>query len=256
MIDASSFTMIRLLSGAIILLAILNLTHKNNSMSPKGSWKSAFMLFLYAASFSFAYISLDTATGALILFGSVQITMVLASLYFGEKLIQPEWLGLLIAFSGFVYLILPEIGTPSLLGSVLMTIAGVAWGVYTLSGKGAENPLVETTFNFIRTLPLVMILFLFSFQYSTLSLKGIVFAVLSGGLASGIGYAVWYMALKGLSSIQASVVQLFVPLIAALGGVFFINETLSFRMVIASFLILGGVFVVVGGRHYSNQPKL
>lgn len=154
-IDASSFTVIRLLSGAIVLLVILQFSGNKNNSSRKGSWLATIMLFLYAAPFSFAYITLDTGTGALILFGAVQITMILLSLISGNRLHVTEWMGVAIAFIGFVYLVLPGVSTPSVAGFSLMTIAGVAWGIYTLKGKGSVNPLSDTAHNFVRSIPLV-----------------------------------------------------------------------------------------------------
>ena len=253
-IDAASFTAIRLLSGIVVLAILLKATTTSETAPSKGSWGASLMLFLYAITFSFAYMSLDTGTGALILFGSVQITMILTGLYFSKKLHISEWLGVLFAFSGFVYLVFPGLGAPSLLGFLLMTVAGIAWGFYTLAGTGSENPLSDTAYNFYRTLPLVAILIAVTFQNADLSQKGVVLAVLSGGIASAVGYTIWYMALKGLSGTQAAVVQLLVPVIAAFGGVLFANEILSLRMVVSALMILGGVLAVVLGKHYFSQP--
>ncbi|TQV82661.1 DMT family transporter [Exilibacterium tricleocarpae] len=255
-IDAASFTTIRLLSGIVVLAAILQITKAGNEQISKGSWRASFMLFLYAATFSFAYISLDTGTGALILFGSVQITMILASLISGNKLHYSEWIGMLTAFCGFVYLIMPGLATPSLMGFILMTVAGIAWGIYTLAGRGSKNPLSDTAHNFLRTLPFVAILVAATFQYANLSREGILLAVLSGGIASGLGYAVWYIALGGLLVTQAAVVQLIVPVIAAVGGVLFANEVISLRLLLSSIMILGGILTVILGKHYFSQWTL
>ncbi len=249
-IDAANFTTIRLLSGAIVLLVILRLSGKKNNASAKGSWLAAIMLFLYAAPFSFAYITLDTGTGALILFGAVQITMILLSLFSGNKLHLSEWIGVIIAFIGFVYLVLPGVSTPSVTGFSLMTIAGIAWGVYTLKGRGSLNPLADTAYNFVRTIPLVVILAVIAYETAHISLKGVLLAILSGGIASGIGYTIWYTALGGLSATQAAVVQLAVPVIAALGGVIFVSEEISLRLTISALLILGGILMVVFGKYY------
>lgn len=249
-IDASSFTVIRLLSGAIVLLVILQFNGKKNKSTTKGSWLASIMLFLYAAPFSFAYIILDTGTGALILFGAVQITMILLSLMAGERLHVAEWMGITIAFLGFVYLVLPGVDTPSVLGFSLMSIAGVAWGIYTLKGKGSVNPLSDTAHNFVRSIPLVLILAVIGYQTAHISSEGILLAILSGGIASGIGYTIWYIALGGLSSTQAAVVQLSVPVIAGLGGVIFISEKISLRLTISTLLILGGILMVVLGKYY------
>ncbi len=252
-IDAASFTAIRMLSGIIVLLVLLKLTQTSNARISKGSWKASFFLFLYALAFSFAYISLETGVGALILFGSVQITMILSSVISGNKLHFIEWSGALIAFSGFVYLVMPDLTSPTFTGFVLMAVAGIAWGFYTLAGKGSQNPMSDTTYNFLRTLPLVIILIAVTFQHSALTQKGILLAALSGGVTSGIGYAIWYTALGGLSALQAAVVQLLVPVIAAAGGVLFSDEIVSLRLLLSSALILGGIGIVILAKHFSHQ---
>ncbi|MDH5359298.1 MAG: DMT family transporter [Gammaproteobacteria bacterium] len=251
-IDAASFTIIRLLSGAITLGLILLLTHKVNSNRSKGSWPAALMLFIYALSFSYAYISLDAGTGALILFGSVQLSMITISLLSGTRLHYTEWLGVALAFCGFIYLILPGVSTPSGTGFLLMTVSGVAWGGYTLMGKGSESPLSDTGYNFIRTLPLVAIMLIIGLSEIPYSSKGITLAILSGAFASGIGYSIWYLALPLLTSTQAAVVQLTVPLFATLGGVLFLNELINTRLFISTALILGGILLVVLGRRFLN----
>lgn len=157
------------------------------------------MLFLYAITFSFAYISLETGTGALILFGAVQITMILTNMISGHKLHYSEWVGIFTAFIGFIYLVLPSLTTPSLMGFILMTVAGIAWGAYTILGRGSQNPLSDTAYNFLRTLPFIMILLAVTIQQANLSHLGILLAVLSGGIASGLGYTVWYIALDDTS---------------------------------------------------------
>lgn len=252
-IDASSFTVIRLLSGAIVLLVLIKLNNKINSTATKGSWFASSMLFLYAITFSFAYITLDTGTGALILFGAVQLTMILLSLISGTRLHITEWTGIIIAFMGFVYLILPGVTTPSFLGFILMTVAGIAWGIYTLIGRGSKSPLTDTAYNFLRTVPLVILLAIIAISQAHYSYEGILLAVLSGGIASGIGYSIWYSALGGLSATQAAVLQLLVPVIAALGGVIFVSEAITLRLVIAATMILGGILSVVLGRYYFIQ---
>lgn len=252
-IDAGSFTAIRLLSGIVVLAIILKLSNTEGVVSSKGSWKASLMLYIYAVAFSFAYISLETGMGALILFGSVQITMILTGLLQGNKLHHLECLGVMVAFTGLVYLLMPGLGAPSLQGFILMMSAGVAWGLYTLAGKGSENPLSDTAFNFFRSIPLVVILIAITFQHAALSQKGVVLAVLSGGVASGIGYTIWYMALKGLTATQAAVMQLLVPVIAAIGGVIFANEVLSLRLALSSLMILGGILAVVFGKYYATQ---
>ncbi|MDB4002177.1 DMT family transporter [Oceanospirillaceae bacterium] len=249
-IDAASFTTIRLLSGVIMLLIVAMITSKRSSNGARGSWLAASMLFIYAVTFSYGYISLDTGTGALILFGAVQITMIIVSVFSGKRLHYSEWLGLFIAFSGFVYLIIPSITTPSLIGFILMTTSGVAWGFYTLVGKSSQQPLSDTAYNFLRTTPFFLVLLMFTFQGAHITLPGLLLAVLSGAITSGLGYAVWYVALGGLSVTQAAVVQLFVPVIAAIGGVIFTNELITLRLIESSALVLGGIFTVFLGRAY------
>lgn len=250
-IDASSFTIIRLFSGAVALLVILKLLGNKNSGSPsKGSWGGALALFIYASTFSFAYISLDTGTGALILFGAVQLTMIIIAMVSGDRLHLSEWVGVGFAFAGFVYLVLPKLTTPSFMGFVLMAIAGISWGIYTLLGRRSKNPLSDTMCNFMRTLPFSLVMGFLFIQNSNLSQKGVLLAVVSGALASGIGYTVWYIALRGLSATLAAVTQLLVPVIAALGGVIFVSETISFHFLLSASMILGGIALVVLGRHF------
>ncbi len=258
-IDAVSFTVLRLLSGIIMLMVIISLTSKKHDSSVNGSWLSATLLFLYAITFSFAYISLDTGTGALILFGAVQITMIVISLFAGNKLHPSEWLGIIVAFAGLIYLVLPTISTPSFNGFILMSIAGIAWGIYTLRGKSALDPLRETAFNFARTTPLLIGLVLVAFTIMPsiqITNDGIILAILSGALASGIGYMIWYSALKGLTATEAAVVQLLVPLIAAIGGIIFVSEVVTNRLIYSGFMILGGLLIVVLGRFYFVESRI
>ncbi|WP_323750418.1 DMT family transporter [Marinobacter sp.] len=249
-IDAASFTIIRLLSGIFILMIAVAMTRKTKNTQSTGSWLGASMLFVYAVAFSYGYISLDTGTGALILFAAVQITMIAVSVVSGNRLHYAEWLGVFIAFSGFVYLIIPSVTTPSLMGFILMTVSGMAWGFYTLIGRSSTQPLADTAYNFLRTSPFVLVLLIFTLQDANLSQEGVLLAVLSGAIASGVGYAVWYIALKGLSVTQAAVVQLFVPIVAAIGGVIFTNELITLRLVESSALVLGGILTVILGRNY------
>lgn len=249
-IDASSFTIIRLFSGALMLLILLKLNQPKKTTQQQGSWRGAGALFLYAITFSWAYVSLQTGTGALILFGSVQLTIILLSLFSGTRLKWSEWGGVLLAFAGFVYLILPGVSAPSPIGFVLMSIAGMGWGVYTLIGRTSTAPLADTAFNFARTIPflgLTLLLVLLT-QTGQLSRQGVLLAIASGAITSGIGYAMWYQALRGLTAVQSGVVQLLVPVIAALGGILFVGEILSTRLIIASIMILGGILLVVLAR--------
>ena len=257
-IDAASFTIIRLLSGAITLFILINLKkvfykQKINKNESHGNWYGTFMLFIYALTFSFAYITLDTATGALILFGSVQITMVLVNTLKGNRLHFVEWLGVVLAFIGFVYLMLPGINTPSLFGFILMTVSGIAWGLYTLNGRGSQNPLMDTAYNFIKTIPLVVIVALIQLlimKNTQLSNTGIILAILSGAIASGVGYSIWYSVLPHLSVVLSAVLQLLVPVIAALGGVLFVNELITQRLLISALMILGGILMVILSKQY------
>ena len=258
-IDATGFTVIRLLAGASVLLAILGMQHKRmqgtNSKVKSGSWFAAAMLFIYAATFSFAYVSMDTGAGALILFGAVQLTMIAVSLIRGNRLFWVEWLGVILAFAGFVYLVLPGLGTPSLTGFILMALSGIAWGFYTLRGQGSTNPLRDTSYNFIRTVPMAIALLVLMMPQLQLSTQGVILAVLSGGIASGVGYTIWYSALRGLSSTQAAVLQLLVPVIAAMGGVIFMGEAITSRLLFSGVMILGGILLVVIGRYYLSQLR-
>ena len=240
-IDAASFTVIRLVSGTVTLAAIILATGKTRSLAKNGNWASAFFLFAYAIAFSFAYLGLTTATGALILFGCVQLTMFGVSLYGGVRPGVLEWVGLVVAFTGLVYLVLPGLAAPPLMNALLMAAAGIAWGFYTLRGKGSEDPLADTAGNFLRSVPMVMMIgavFISSIQISG---RGAILAILSGALASGIGYSVWYAALKHHTPTRAAVLQLSVPVIAAVGGIVLLSETASIRLLIAAALILGGI---------------
>lgn len=245
-IDASSFTTIRLFSGAITLVLILLISSKNRTEDVKrGNLFSAFLLFAYAICFSFAYIGLTTGTGALILFGVVQATMIISALVKGERPETLEWVGLVLSLIGLVYLVLPGLESPPIMSSVLMTFAGIAWGFYTLRGRGSENPLADTTGNFLRTLPLVVLVSLPFIYQTNLSSKGTLLAVLSGAVASGIGYSVWYAALKYHTATRAAILQLSVPIIAAVGGLLFLSEAISIRLILAGVLTLGGIGLVV-----------
>jgi drug/metabolite transporter (DMT)-like permease len=247
-IDAASFTTVRLVSGAIALLIILGVTNRGTRPASYGSWMSAAMLFLYAACFSFAYISLDTGIGALILFGMVQATMVAGALMAGDRPTVAEWIGWLLAIGGFVYLVSPGLTAPSPGGSALMAIAGIAWGIYSLRGRNESFALAGTTYNFVRSVPLVLIVSAFSLQDLHLTTNGVVLAILSGTITSGVGYAVWYTALQSISSMQAAMVQLSVPVLAAAGGILLLSESISLRLFVSSLLILGGIFLAIFGK--------
>ena len=247
-IDAVGFTAIRLVSGAITLLAISLLSGRRRTSVNRGDWTSGAALFLYAIMFSFAYISLDVGTGALILFALVQTTMIVWGLIRGERPGPLQWLGLAVAMGGLVYLVSPGLSAPSPLGSAMMGTAGVAWGVYSLRGRGARDPIVSTTDNFVRSVPLVLIAAAFFYRQIDFTADGVVLAVASGAIASGVGYVIWYAALRGLTTTRAASVQLTVPAIAAAGGVALLGETVSLRLVVAAVLILGGVGLTLTGR--------
>jgi drug/metabolite transporter (DMT)-like permease len=251
-IDAASFTSIRLFSGIVFLLFIVLIKTRKRINIKDGNWLSSFLLFLYAITFSYAYISLDTGTGALILFGSVQITMIVFSLIKGRKFLLVEWLGLLFAILGLVLFLLPGASAPPLTGFVLMALSGVAWGFYTIIGKNTQKPLIDTANNFLRTLPFIVLISLLSFDSMYLSNQGIILAIISGAITSGLGYAIWYSALAGLSVTQAANVQLSVPIIAAFGGILFSNEIITLKLLTSSLLVLGGIFVVTMGRKYAK----
>ena len=250
-IDPTSYTTIRLTSGAVMLFLLASLQKKNGQAALRGSGLSAALLFLYAITFSFAYLSLSAGTGALILFGSVQVTMLLVALQRGERPQIMEWVGLVLALGGLVYLVFPGLSAPSLLGSALMLLAGVAWGFYSIRGRGSQNPLADTAGNFVYAVPMVMAIFVIAFRNIQISTNGILLATLSGALASGVGYVIWYSALRGLSTTRAAILQLSVPVIAAWGGVLLLDETISTRLLIAGVLILGGIGLSVLTREKS-----
>lgn len=241
-IDPASFTLLRVLSGAGVLVLISSLSgHKRQSfLSP--DWPSAAMLFLYAAAFSIAYVSLSTGTGALILFGAVQSTMMLGAIRTGERPSTLVWIGLLVALAGLVYLVSPGLTAPPMIGSLLMAIAGVAWGVYSLRGRRTgRNPLVDTTRNFIGALPMVALVSVAGISKVHLTGNGLILAVISGGIASGVGYVIWYKALQGLTATRAATVQLSVPVLTAYGGTMVLSEEVTLRLVLSAILILGGI---------------
>ena len=244
-IDAASFTSIRLFSGIIFLIILVSLKNKNAVNFKKGNWLTAGFLFLYALAFSYSYISIDAGTGALILFGTVQVTMIIYNLFTGHKLAPLEWLGLMIAFSGLLLFLLPGASSPSLIGFALMVISGIAWAFYTLAGRASKTPLMDTTNNFLRTLPFLAVVTLLTYNNIEITNHGIVLAIISGAVTSGLGYAIWYAALTGLTVTQAAIIQLTVPIIAAFGGVLFANEAISFSLILSSALVLGGVLVVI-----------
>ena len=242
-IDPASFTAIRLTSGAMVLWLLVRM--KQTALVGEGNWASAFALFAYAAGFSFAYISLSAASGALLLFGAVQVTMISYGVWTGERLRVLQTFGVLLAFGGLVGLLLPGLSAPPLLGAALMIGAGVAWGIYSLRGKGAGDPTRVTAGNFLRAVPITLVLSLLLIEFASVDVAGIGYAIASGALASGLGYAVWYTVLPALKNTSAASVQLSVPVIAALGGIVFLGESVTLRLVLASVAILGGITLVI-----------
>ncbi|HET9650765.1 MAG TPA: DMT family transporter [Usitatibacter sp.] len=241
-IDAATFTAVRIASGAAALWIIVRL---RTSQAPGGSWWSAFWLFAYAAAFSFAYLALTAGTGALLLFGAVQATMIGQGLRRGERLGVIQSAGLAVAFAGLAALVAPGVTAPPLTSALLMLAAGFSWGVYSLRGRGAGDPTAVTAGNFLRAVPMALAVALAMLPWASIDGRGIAYAVASGAIASGMGYAIWYTALRGLKATTAASVQLSVPAIAAMGGVLFLGEALTLRLVLASVAILGGVAMAI-----------
>ena len=240
-IDPASFTSVRLLSGAFALLLMVRLTSKDTAIREHGGWTSALMLFAYAICFSYAYISLSAGAGALILFGFVQGTMIAMALWSGDRPNVSEWLGWLLAFGGLVWLLLPGIEAPPPGGAALMSLAGIAWGVYSIRGRKETHALASTCSNFVYSIAFVATLTAITLTSAGITDRGILLAVVSGALTSGLGYVIWYAALNYLSAMQAALVQLSVPAIAAAGGVLLLAEPISLRLLTAGVLILGGI---------------
>ncbi|MET0027302.1 MAG: DMT family transporter [Candidatus Thiodiazotropha sp.] len=246
-IDAASFTLIRLISGSTALWLLILIGYRKRAV--EGDWISAAALFGYAAGFSYAYLDLSAGTGALLLFGAVQLTMIGYGTLKRERLNGWQVVGVLSAFAGLIWLMLPSVTTPPLISAMLMIGAGVSWGIYSLRGRGAKQPILTTTGNFIRSVPFAVILFLLlNGQDETMTDSGILLAVTSGAIASGLGYAMWYAVLPALASTTAATLQLSVPVIAALGGVLLLSETLTLRFGVASIAVLGGLLVFILSR--------
>lgn len=245
-IDAATFTTIRIVAGALALWLIVRL--RGERLARAGSWHSALALFAYAAGFSIAYVSLPAGTGALLLFGAVQATMIGHGLWRGERLRSLQVLGLALALAGLVGLLLPGLTAPPLRGALLMLGAGGAWGIYSLRGKRAGDPLRATAGNFLRAAPLAIALSALALPQFALDRAGAGYAVASGALTSGVGYAIWYTTLPHLKATHAATVQLSVPVIAALGGVALLGERPTLRLLLAAIAILGGIALVIGER--------
>lgn len=249
-IDPATFTTLRLVSGALTLWLLLRLSgRKQPAATRAGSPYGALALFIYAAAFSFAYVGLDAGAGALLLFGAVQLSMVGWGLWRGERLGEVQLVGMLLALGGLVALLLPGSHAPAAGPALLMLLSGAAWGAYSLLGRGAQEPLAATTGNFLLAVPLAILLSLAVFGSFQWSPAGVLYAVLSGALTSGIGYAVWYSVLPRLAAIQAASVQLSVPLLTAVAGSLLLGEALTLRLLLAGAAILGGVALVLRARH-------
>lgn len=254
LIDPASFASIRLVAGAITLAAIVRL-RSDRSAPGRADWLAAAMLFGYVAFFSFAYLTLPAGTGALILFGAVQVTMFSVGLRSGEMFRPIAWFGLALAVAGLIYLVLPGVAAPAPLGAAMMAIAGVAWGVYSLRGRGVTDPLAATAGNFVRAAPLALVLSLLLATNAHADAAGVALAIASGAVTSGIGYVIWYAALSRLSAIRAATVQLSVPLIAAFGGVVLLSEAITPRLLAASVAILGGIALVLSTRSQNVRSQ-
>lgn len=242
-IDAASFTLVRIASGALVLALLVRLRRGDAGIG--GNWGSAAALLGYAAAFSFAYLSLPAGTGALLLFGAVQATMITRGLMMGERLRPAQTMGLVLALAGLVLLVLPGVAAPPPLGAALISVAGVAWGIYSLRGRRESDALAANAGNFLRAIPLAGLICLGFAQGLRLDHMGLVYAVLSGAVASGMGYALWYAALRGLPATHAATVQLSVPVITALAGATLLDEVVTLRLVVASAAVLGGIALVV-----------
>lgn len=253
-IDPLTYTGIRLVAGAAVLTAILYLQLRNKPLKKfvvAGSWLGAFALLLYAATFSIAYVMIGAGAGALILFASVQIGMLAWAVVKGERPTPLGWTGAGIALCALVYLVSPGLVTPSPTGAMLMVIAGVSWGAYSLIGRGSQSALADTAGNFIRCSPLGIVLIVVGTALSETNAKGVTYALASGALASGLGYIIWYSVLPSLSRTRAAFVQLTVPVLAAAGGVVFIGETLTGRLLLATIGIIGGVVLALSRKSFA-----
>jgi drug/metabolite transporter (DMT)-like permease len=242
-IDPATFTLVRIISGAVCLWIIVRL--RKGSLRNSGSWISALALFGYAALFSFAYLQLTAGTGALLLFAAVQTTMIAWAIGDGERMRMPQIGGIILALAGLVALVFPGLSAPPLGAAVLMLAAGIAWGVYSIRGKRGGDPLGATAGNFSRAMPFALLLSILFVRSANWDNAGIIYAFISGAVASGIGYAIWYTALPGLKATGAATVQLSVPVLAAIGGILFLGESVTLRFVLASAAVLGGILLVI-----------
>ena len=256
-IDAATFTFVRILSGAIALWLIVIVRSAFSSQMPvrlgltrhssisAGSWPSALALFAYAAAFSFAYNTLSAGTGALLLFGAVQATMIFWGVRKGERLDALQIIGFAISMIGLVVLVFPGITAPPLVGSILMLGAGAAWGVYSVRGKETKDAIAATTGNFLRAMPFAVLVSVVMVREARFDSLGIVYAAISGAITSGLGYVIWYSVLPQIKASTAAVVQLSAPVLVATGGILLLAEPITLRYAIASIAVLGGIFLVI-----------
>lgn len=251
-IDAGTFTVVRLAAGALALWFIV--MSRGGGPTRAGSMRSALILFSYAVTFSFAYVGLEAGTGALLLFGAAQATMIGYGLWSGERMSPMQLAGFAAAFSGLVFLVTPGSTAPSSTHAGLMLLSGIAWGAYSLQGRGKGDSIRVNAGSFIRALPLAALLGALSLPVMSLDPLGTWYAALSGALTSGVGYVVWYAALKGHTPISGSAVQLTVPVIAAVGGLVLLGEPITVRLLVSSLAVLGGVSVVIYGWHLHHRP--
>ncbi|NBB50674.1 EamA family transporter [Rhizobium sp. CRIBSB] len=247
-IEAAGYTAVRIISGAVVLYGLMRrgqTVPRGTGPDLPGDWWAATALFVYAIAFSAAYLSLGAATGALILFSSVQASMLTVGLVRGDRPSVQEIIGFAIAFAAFVYLILPGVGRPDPVGCMLMIASGVAWAVYTLRGRGSRDPIGQTAGNFVRASAFCLPLAVFAGFNETTSTTGALLALASGVIASGLGYAIWYTALRGLTTFQAALIQLSVPVIAAFGAILFLSEQLTLHFVVAGACVIGGIALAI-----------
>ncbi|MFT6777097.1 MAG: drug/metabolite transporter (DMT)-like permease [Paraglaciecola sp.] len=248
-VNPADFTSIRLLCAAFVLALIIIIKDKSvlSKINQYGSHAGALFLFVYAAGFSYAYITLSTATGALILFSAVQFTMLFRGWLVGNKMGYQEYTGIFVSLLGFTYFVFPELEKPSLIGCLLMVLAGIAWGMYSLIGAKSTKPLYDTASNFIRLTPIaIMSLLVMYFSLGIdISSKGLLYTFGSGALASGVGYTIWYQVLPKLKPSIAAVCQLSVPIWAALGGILLVEEPINFHLAVSASVILGGILLVI-----------
>jgi drug/metabolite transporter (DMT)-like permease len=251
-IDAATFSAVRITSGALVLWGLVQVERGTRALS--GSWISSLALFVYVACFSAAYLSLSAGTGALLLFGTVQATMIAHGLSVGERLDFRQVAGFVVCVAGLFGLVMPGLSAPSPSGSAMMAAAGVAWGIYSIRGKGGSNPLKNTAGNFVRASVPAVLLGTSLYPWARFDVMGLILAVASGALTSGIGYVIWYAALRDLKSTTAAAVQLSVPVLATMGGVAILGEVLTLRLSASSIAILGGIALVVCRRSSPPAP--